>query len=541
MSLERDISSATANIHAPGAFPPRWTWPELAILALILVTAAFLRFYRIGQHSFWNDELYTVESVNGTTLAGTWAVPHDVILNPAPTPTQLSPAAPWWRILRPDPYDVHPPLFYLFTRAWVTLASYTEAGFRSHAVLWSLCALLLLHLTVRWRTGSAAVALWATAMMALAELQVKFAQNARSYPMFESLALAACLLMTSIERRGPSRWRWGSLVVVLAAALLTHYEAAAVVVVLAVYAFVFPGGRPRLCVASGGAAAIALFAVLWGRGLWTQFHTHGFRDQPVFHDTAAHHIAATFNRFAGLPSQFISEPLPNSQRIAAIAFLLLPVSLLVAWRWPQRRRETIFWLLWFFGITLPVLWADLSRGSERLELLWFTIIASPAVYVLIAALGQSWRPPLRHAFSAIATFGCAVGLPLAYEHGLRPDWRRFGAAVAAMAKPGDLIIVAAGTADIDTAGAVQMRDALYTCGTHYARPLRGPIMVLSGPPTPELLDNLDHYGGGGIVVISSDCESDGIYPMIQETALRRFPHLADIYRFKPTHPGPPSP
>jgi uncharacterized membrane protein len=536
MPLERDNPGAAADTHSP----PRWTWPELAILALILTTAAFLRFHRIGQHCFWNDELYTVESVNGTTLAGTWAVPHDVILDPAPTPTQLSPAAPWWRILRPDPYDVHPPFFYLVTRGWVTLAGYTEAGFRSCAALWSLCALLLLYLTVRWRTGGVALALWAAAMMALAEVQVKFAQNARSYPMFESLALAACLLMTSIERRGPSRRRWGGLMLVLVAALFTHYEAAAVVIVLAIYALLFLRGRPRLCIASAAAAAAVLFAILWGHGLWTQFHTHGFTDQPVFHDMAGHHIATTLFRFAGLPSQFISEPLPNSQRIAAIAFILLPVSLLTAWRSPERRRETVFWLLWFFGITLPVLWADLSRGSERLELLWFTIIASPAVYVLIATVGQAWRAPLRHALPVIATVGCAVGLPLAYQYS-RPDWRRFGAAVAAMAEPGDLIIVIAGTADIDTAGAVQTRDALYTCGTHYARPLRGPIMILSGPPTPELLDNLDHYAGGGITVISSDCESDGIFPMIQESALRHFPHLADIYRFKPTHPAAPSP
>src|SRR5437879_232719 len=85
--------------------PPRWSWGEIAMLALIIAVGAFLRFYRIAEHSFWVDELFTIESVNGTGLAGTFDIPVNVVLDPAPAPTTEMPVRPWWHVLRPDRHD----------------------------------------------------------------------------------------------------------------------------------------------------------------------------------------------------------------------------------------------------------------------------------------------------------------------------------------------------------------------------------------------------------------------------------------------------
>src|SRR2546421_9030385 len=121
--LEGDAMSGPMETTEPREFrgePPRWTWGEVAALSLILAVGGSLRFHRIAEHSFWIDEFFTMESVNGTSLAGTFAVPLNKVLEPAPRPTMMAPLRPWWNLLRPDGHDNNPPLFYLLTRMWVS-------------------------------------------------------------------------------------------------------------------------------------------------------------------------------------------------------------------------------------------------------------------------------------------------------------------------------------------------------------------------------------------------------------------------------------
>jgi uncharacterized membrane protein len=504
----------------PITSPPPLAWRELAVLGVILAVGAAVRFHRIGQHSFWIDEFFTVEIVNGTGMAGTFLVSQDEVLEPAPDPTAMRPIRPWWHILRPDGQDNHPPLFYLLTRGWVSLFGYTEAGFRSHAAAWSLAAIVLLHLVLRWRSG-VGVGLWAAALMALAEPQIRLAQNARSYPMLESVCLLGCLVMTSIEKRGFSLRRGWALVLVLLAALMTHYVAMGVIAALGTYALLCLRGRERSGVTAACVGAVLSFLLIWGWGLRIQSHGQAARDPVVFRETSAHHLAMTLFRLAETPAQLLNEPPPRWHAVAAVGILLLPLSLMFM---PQR-REARLWVLWFAGGVLPAAIADLARHSMRLEITRYTIVAAPAVYALIAGITSRLAPALRHWLPAVALFNCAIAVQFAYDHAGMPDWRRFGKGLNDLQRPGDLVVIAG------TSPESFMSHILYTCATHYGRPLRGPIMVLSGPPTPPVRRAIDAHPG--VVVITDNCDADGIFTSVQPTGMKYFPLVGQVYRFQP--------
>jgi 4-amino-4-deoxy-L-arabinose transferase-like glycosyltransferase len=509
--------------HDGGVSPPRrWSLAEIIALACILAVAAFVRFHRIGGHSFWLDELFTVQAVNGTGLAGTYELPRDTILDPAPQPSAMRPLHPWWRILRPDVHDIHPPLFYLLTRGWVTLFGYTEAGFRSHAAVWSLAAVLLLHLTLRIRTG-VVVGLFAAAIMALAQPQIQLAQNARSYPMIEALVLFACLLITVIEKRGLTTARCWTLTFILLAAMLTHYSSIGAVAALGLYALLCLRDCQRRAVIAACIAASVAFALIWGRAAWLQSSGESAREPVRFLDSSEHHVRATLLRFASLPAEFLNEAPPGWKWLAPASLLLLPLSLLQR---PHRRRDALFWILVFAGGTLPVLCADLARRSTRLELPWYSILGAPAVYALLAAVTASLRSAMRYWLPAIAALSCAIAVPNAYLHGWRPDWRRIGHTAAAYAHDGDLLIVIP-TLDFDP-----MHPAHFTlCAAHYAQPLRGPLLVRSAPATPELWSKLASYPG--VVVITDNASADGLLNNVQPRAMRIFPLEGQVYRFVP--------
>jgi uncharacterized membrane protein len=523
------MNEPAAQLSPP---PARWTWPEIAALSAILLVAALLRLHRIASHSFWTDELFTVQAVNGTGLSGTFDLPFNVVLNPAPSPTKMAPVHPWWYTLRADGHENNPPLFYLLTRAWVRLFGYSERSFRAHAAVWSLEAVLLLYILVRRRGSAVAPALWAAAMMALAQQHIQLAQNARSYPMLLALCLWAALALTSIEQGGtPTKRQWWLLTLMLLAALLTHYTALQVLVTLIAYALLSLRGPQRRAVVTACFAAFAGFALLWGRAIYVQHKIQGFADPQIFIDDSHGHIARTLWRFALLPSMFLGEPPAGWDALAALGILLVPAALLVA-KGPQKRRDALLWSLWFVAASLPTLCVDLARGSLRLNVLRFTILASPAIYALLADLTSRLRPPaLRHLLPATALLSCALATPLAYDHSALPDWRRVASKIAAVARPGDLIVIAPTTSDADVCHMWAM------LATHYLSPMPGPLMILTAPHDSATLWRTfaDHKS---VTVITDDADHDGIFRYVKNPAIAYDYQIGQIYRFDPKQSKP---
>ena len=169
-------------------------------LALILLLAGGLRFYRIDAQSFWNDE------GNSARLAERSV---DLILAGAEG-------------------DIHPPGYYLALHYWRALLGHSEAALRGLSAVCSLALVGFTFLLGRRLFEDQAVSLAAAGLVALNPFQVYYAQEARMYAMLALWAMASTWALVAWlpvggRERGGRRWPLVVYVLTVAAGLYTHY------------------------------------------------------------------------------------------------------------------------------------------------------------------------------------------------------------------------------------------------------------------------------------------------------------------------------
>ena len=167
------------NSSATAKKPLRLAPGHLA-LAAILILAAALRFWGIGQKSLWFDEIMTVRNASR---------PYGDMIRELQT------------------FDMHPPLFQSIQWLWLRLG--TGDGFaRVPMALAGIAAVWLTWLVARRLLGRAAA--WTSAViMALSYYHIYYSQEARLYALVATLVLAHIYLFLRIlHQRGKAGWEW---------------------------------------------------------------------------------------------------------------------------------------------------------------------------------------------------------------------------------------------------------------------------------------------------------------------------------------------
>lgn len=203
----------------------------VALLILILAAGAFLRFYRIGSQSLWDDEISSIEYAKQS-------IPD------------------LWRNLQVR--DANPPLFYFVYHYWRE-AGTSEAAYRALPALLGVIALLLCFAIAR-RLGGVRLAIVATAFAAINPLLIYCSQEVRSHNIFLVVALAAVLFYVRLMDSARARDAIG-LAVFAALSAYTHYYAFFLVLALIVHAAILGArtvkGLPR---AKGPLLSLAVVA-----------------------------------------------------------------------------------------------------------------------------------------------------------------------------------------------------------------------------------------------------------------------------------------
>lgn len=175
---------------------PRATIRRL-LPVIVLLFAAFLRFYRIDHQSYWNDE------GNSRVLAS-----RDV-------PT----------IIRNAAADVHPPGYYLLLKFWREASGESEFALRGLSALQGVLLVAVLYRLGREWFGPHA-ALLAALLGAAHPFLVYYSQEARMYAQLALASAASFWLFSRVEGRGLEirDWRWmTAYALATALGLYTHY------------------------------------------------------------------------------------------------------------------------------------------------------------------------------------------------------------------------------------------------------------------------------------------------------------------------------
>lgn len=441
----------------------------------VLLLALLVRLVGIGDQPHWLDDLWTIELAAGHGSQHL-TLPRNQVIESPPALTSLDGAPGIWRVWTGMDDATHPPLYFVVLRLWMNLFGTGEVATRSLSVICSLLAISLLYDTVK-RLSGARAALWAAALMALAEPMIQYAQAPRNYAFLLLTALAAGNLLVRIELSGASWGRLALLATALLATALTHYFAAGSLLALLAYAAIRLRGPQRWKTLGAFAAAALLFAALWGPFMVRQMGRFSTQDVTTefLHRGGGSAAQDTLLDLALLPMRFLRnagiDPAHAGIDLAPVGyaagvFWILP---LLLWR----RRDMLLWSLWTLTTVGLLLAMDLTRHTAHLAWIRYSLLAAPGAYAILAGLFPNRKDALPHLLPALALLLCCVALPHLFSLE-NPDYRSVARELDRRASENDLIILYARNQD------AYLQWSLQLGVTHYTKHPRRPVVLMYG-------------------------------------------------------------
>ena len=353
-----------------------------ALLGLIVLAAA-LRFWRIGDQSYWLDEVFTVDLVN----EGLWGMIKGV-----------------------RETESTPHLYYALAWLWAKVAGDGEGALRSLSALFGIATVPVAYLAAR-ELFKPAAALIAAALVTVNPWFVWYSQEARSYALLALLAGTALIFflraLRTESRRDLTAWALLS-----ALALLTHYFAAFLIGAEALWLLWAMRGRALAATGAVGAVGLALVPLaISQRG---EGHTDFISD------------IALSTRIGDLPKRFVTGELGTpTPLIGPLAGLLVVAALAYAlWAAPEDARARGLAALAGVSVLVPIVLAvagfDLLLPRNAI-----------AAYIPVAILvGAGFAAHARGLVPAVAL--CALMLVVTVQiavndHLQRDDWRAVAA------------------------------------------------------------------------------------------------------------------
>ena len=491
----------------------RFQW---GALVAILLLAALLRCWQLGHQSLWLDECFCLECSFGHDY-GHLHVPRNTNIAPAVAYTDVSQAKPWRMIPVSLDRDLHPPLPYLLLRVSCAMFGYSEAGVRALSVIASISSIALLW-AIASRLHGSTVAMWACLIMAVAQPQIEFAQEAKHYSLLTTAALAACFAMLRAKDANATMPRTILFAATCLAALFTHYYSVTVLTAIGLYILLDTRGAVRIRLTIAMVAAVAIFAFVWGPTVVRQIH-HANHDMGYLNEGDSFHITTAVLRAAMIPARLLNEPPPADiwKYVAAAFGILICTAPLVLWK---HRPDLRLWGLWAPAVIILPLVTDLHGRSWSLLLLRYSLLAGPSIYCVVAALGASLRREiLRQALPFAITLSCMLSIPNAYVAD-KLDWRTFGHYIRTHISPSDAIVFAS------VARPVTWPPTYLLCASHYSGPMRGPVYVLDRPADDALLQELQHHSR--VWLISDSDTPAPLLPGAKVVRARIFPEIGSV-------------
>ena len=460
----------------------RTTLSRPAILAIVIFAlAGLVRVYDLGVRGLWEDEFYSLAGSAGRYPDQT-PIRLNQVMRALPAWTDVDQGRPWWTIWTQMRQGTHPPLYIIALRFWREVFGNGDVAAQVLSVVCSLAALGLLWDSAR-RVWGYGVANWAAALMAVAWPQVHYAQEIRPYALLMALGMGAMNALVRLEMGDPAQrrrwWMWQVVLgVMLVAMALTHYFAAGALLSVGVYVLIrLRGRRLRDTLFTLGMSGV-VFLVAWGPSMWAQRHTTSFAFLENPHQRPA---LVTMARVDQLPVRYLVDAdwrpwLPGA------GVVLLVGGALLAWK---RDRRLLLPLIWLAGTAGFIMLLDIARSTQHVYLTRYTVLASPALYLLIPAALYALRPIAAHLVCGVLVLLCAAALPYYYLNE-RESWRGFALELKESAAPGDGVVIAFDGRSNDPWSAI----ILYVALSHYAHdPLR-PVLIMDRPPSAEALRQL---------------------------------------------------
>ena len=465
----------------------RWKSPKTpyVLLALILILASALRIYKADQPLMWMDEIYSLGVSTGQYQGHMDShFPLDVVVkNPANHSSikTTEPISTTWKYHRE--FDVHPPLYHTLLHFWRILFGDSYISVRVLSIGPSILSIVVLFF-LGSRIFDKTTGLWAALLMCLATPQIVYAQEVRGYSLLISFGISAALVLIDIEQSGPKLWSAISLVLLSFCLAFTHYFSFGLLVALSIYSLIRLRGKSLACMIGSFAIGAVIFLVIWGPSFWQQFfgestirdHYLATRQDP----SVAQHC---FEFLAGWPERlFLHLPPEYLTRPPLLIFLYLLPGVAIFWK-----RELL--LPWIWAIcTAGFVWGmDYRRDTFHFIEIRYTLLAAPAVYMLVAAgLFRDRRYVVYNSIlPCILSIFLIFQIPKAYIS-YKESWFELSELIKKNGGPNDVIILPHAGTDIQ----VYWPQIIWTAISYYNYNPGRPMAIPSKPLTNEMMEQI---------------------------------------------------
>jgi mannosyltransferase len=397
-----------------------WSIPSEARrwLLVLIALAAALRFFQIGQQSFWADEVFSL-----------WIIPrgedglHHFFKGP-----------------------LHAALLFL----WSLWGGYGDAWTRSLSAVLGLATLPLLYLLGR-RLGGHRVGLTAAFLLAVSPFHVWYSQEMRNYSLLMLVAVISQLCFLRLLDRGHRR-DWILYGVTVVVALLTNFAGSFLPFGQGLYLLLRRRDLLARFVAAQALVALVLFP--WLRGFDSGWSPEMAGKSAVLRGVNFHPMALPFSFSVFSVGFTVGPSLDEMNRALSLKLLVphlwyfIPVAILYAWILVRgliaihhNREGQAFYTTW---IAVPLLLVSVFAVlNVKVFNVRYMAVAFPGYLILLAEGICLSRSSRRNALLVLIAAACCVPLWNLYfvPRYWKPDARRAARYVESQVRPGDAVRV----------------------------------------------------------------------------------------------------
>ncbi|MBC8105132.1 MAG: glycosyltransferase family 39 protein [Anaerolineae bacterium] len=490
---------------------------QIAVLALIVIVASGLRFGLIGTPVYELDEYWHAELSTGRGSAQNHQ-PKNVLYDPGPRVTSLQDAPPFFKVWSHMDDTVHPPLYPLLLRLWRALIGEGPGQSRSLGALLNVLSIIVLFDIAR-RLHGTTTALWAATIFAVAAPQIILARSLRGYTtgLFALLCLADVIVSLEQNNKKPLKCLIAIGLFALLSAL-SFYFTLFVLTSIGLYSMLRLRGRARLGALAAMVVAGVVFVAIWGPWMLPQRATLPANTDNWIYDGWAGHGKRVAEWATSLPLRMLFEPRKSAAGFAILGATLFVVPIIFL----RKRRDLLFWVLWLWCSTLPLLAMDLIRDTKHLFHIRYSMAAGPAVFALLAALlRHAPQITVRNVLPAVAVLACILSIGSAYEEP-RLEYDALAQFIDERIQPGEAVVIY----DVPKRW---VGNALFLTLTGESKTYPWPMVMLDQfPAPPELHAQLRGKRGAWLITESQLPLPSEILPGAREAEWIYIPHVALI-------------
>jgi len=370
----------------------------LFLISLFLLNC-FLKFYGIGNSSFWIDEAYSVSLAQRH-------IP-DIINHCASTD--------------------NPPFYFLLLHFWIKVFGISEAAVRSMSAVFSISTALLLFHHAKKYIGLA-TAVFVSLIFTVANQHLFYAQETRNYALVALLSIASAYFYSELFYSGKIK---SAIFLTLVNILLvfTHYMAGFLIACEGLVSLVFISSNRKFFSSVALSCIVVVLALApWIKNVLTNIPEEGkfWLERPTFYN-----FKGVFIDFAGNKVSLV------------IMFVIIAAGKFLLWKkWKADKKEVeifqpLFYLTWAFVIVVVIYFMAMIRPIFLTRYLMFCSLGlylAAGYFLFSLKIEPFWKTGL----AVLLLVSMAVSLRL---HPEREEHWREAVELVKKTKTGDDVVV----------------------------------------------------------------------------------------------------